>query len=275
MPVFTSCCLLTFIIGRSVRYNLDLVEKPSVHAKDGRVIVIEFDDFELVATYGANNGWTQDSFARRREWDDLLLRYFTRKKEQGAPVIWCGDLNVAHEDKDVSHPAWFATRVGEGVPRPADEEDVGQPGFTPAERARFTWILKAGEMIDAYRMLHPEASDRDYTWRGTAPTNMATARYYGKGMRIDYVIVSSQLKDRVEAVEICGYGRDREGFMGSDHCPVLLRLRPPVPSPSVPPAPAAAPETAENSSTSQIQAREEPVVINTAKEETKSENPTS
>src|SRR5690606_23097252 len=80
--------------------------------------------------------------------------------------------------------------------------------------------------VDAYRMLHPEPSDRDYTWRGTAPTNMPTARYYGKGMRIDYVIVSSQLKDRVEAVEICGYGRDREGFMGSDHCPVLLRLRP-------------------------------------------------
>merc|ERR1712107_442728 len=98
----------------------------------------------------------------------------------------------------------------------------GQPGFTPAERRRFQGILENGRMVDAYRRMHPAieqppAEGPYFTWRGTA-------KYFGKGMRIDYGLVARELLPRVEEASIFGSGSGLIGFLGSDHCPIGLKL---------------------------------------------------
>lgn len=135
--------------------------------------------------------------------------------------------NVAPEDVDLSHPAHYrkqkggrgASKKGESV-GPIAPENIGQPGCTDAERRRFRSILKAGDLIDSYRDLHGPEDRSNFSWRG-----QVEGKHGGKGMRIDHCIVSRALQPRVQAVEITGHGTDRIGFMGSDHCPVVLRLR--------------------------------------------------
>lgn len=135
------------------------------------------------------------------------------------PLIWCGDLNVSHEEIDVSHPEFFSTAKLNGY-IPPNKEDCGQPGFTLAERKRFGAILKEGKLVDAYRLLHKEKDmERGFSWSGNP-----IGKYRGKRMRIDYFIVSEKLKDKIVACEMHGHGIELEGFYGSDHCPVSLEL---------------------------------------------------
>jgi len=99
-------------------------------------------------------------------------------------------------------------------------QDCGQPGFTLAERHRFGNILSHGKLVDAYRHLHKEKDmDSGFSWSGHP-----IGKYRGKRMRIDYFIVSEQLKDRIISCEMHGRGIELEGFYGSDHCPVSLEL---------------------------------------------------
>eukprot|EP00397_Hematodinium_sp_SG-2012_P037728 GEMP01040927.1.p1 GENE.GEMP01040927.1~~GEMP01040927.1.p1 ORF type:complete len:449 (+),score=97.46 GEMP01040927.1:63-1409(+) len=193
------------------------------HHPEGRIIRLHYDSFQILQTYSPNNGKDAASFKRRRLWDEALLEFC--KTEEA--LIWVGDLNVAHKDCDVSHPSWFAEQFSElHIPL----ESRGQPGFTPVERQRFSKILEQGNMTDAYRRLHPRdapppVESNEYSWRGAAPINFAFSKYYGKGMRIDHALVKESFMSQVESVELLGKGKDRDGFLGSDHSPLHIKLK--------------------------------------------------
>ncbi|KAJ7956117.1 DNA-(apurinic or apyrimidinic site) lyase [Quillaja saponaria] len=201
---------------KRVFFNLD--KTANKHEVDGRVILAEFETFRLLNTYAPNNGWKEEnSFQRRRKWDKRILEFVLQSSDK--PLIWCGDLNVSHEEIDVSHPEFFSAAKLDGY-IPPNKEDCGQPGFTLAERKRFGSILKEGKLLDVYRFLH---KDKDmltgFSWSGNP-----IGKHRGKRMRIDYFIVSEKLKDRIVKCEMHGQGIELEGFYGSDHCPVSLEL---------------------------------------------------
>ncbi|XP_057791512.1 DNA-(apurinic or apyrimidinic site) endonuclease [Salvia miltiorrhiza] len=202
---------------QKVSFSLD--QAGSKHEPDGRVILAEFESFRLLNTYVPNNGWKEEesSFQRRRKWDKRIKEFVFRTSNK--PLIWCGDLNVSHEDIDVSHPEFFAAAKLNGYV-PPNKEDCGQPGFTLSERTRFGSILKEGALVDAYRYLHKDKDmERGFSWSGNP-----IGKYRGKRMRIDYFVVSEKWKDRIVVCESHGHGIELEGFYGSDHCPVSLEL---------------------------------------------------
>nr|XP_010912903.1 DNA-(apurinic or apyrimidinic site) lyase isoform X1 [Elaeis guineensis] len=208
------------------KVSFSLNRTASKHEPDGRVIIAEFESYFLLNTYVPNNGWKDDenSFQRRRKWDQRMLDFVLQLEK---PLIWCGDLNVSHEDIDVSHPDFFSNAKLNGY-TPPDARDCGQPGFTLAERDRFSKILSQGKLIDAYRFLHKEKDmERGFSWSGNP-----IGKYRGKRMRIDYFVVSEQLKDRIVACDLHGHGIELEGFYGSDHCPVSLELSPETSEPN-------------------------------------------
>ncbi|KVI06259.1 Endonuclease/exonuclease/phosphatase [Cynara cardunculus var. scolymus] len=195
---------------------------PKKHEPDGRVIIAEFESFRIMNTYVPNNGWKDEetSFQRRRKWDKRIKEFILRSMDK--PLIWCGDLNVSHEEIDVSHPDFFQSAKLNGY-IPPNKEDCGQPGFTLSERKRFGSILKEGSLIDAYRFLHKDKDmERGFSWSGHP-----IGKYRGKRMRIDYHLVSEKLKDKIVKCEMHGHGIELEGFYGSDHCPVSLELAEP------------------------------------------------
>ncbi|KAF3793666.1 DNA-(apurinic or apyrimidinic site) lyase [Nymphaea thermarum] len=203
---------------QKVSFSLD--KSSSRHEPDGRVILAEFESFYILNTYVPNNGWKdeENSFQRRRKWDKRMLEFVI---QLGKPLVWCGDLNVSHEDIDVSHKEFFSNARLNGY-IPPNKEDCGQPGFTIAERQRFSKILREGRLLDAYRFLHKEQDfNCGFTWSGNP-----VGKYRGKRMRIDYFIVSEVLKDRIISCKIHGQGIELVGFCGSDHCPVSLELSP-------------------------------------------------
>ncbi|CAL9763784.1 unnamed protein product [Musa acuminata subsp. burmannicoides] len=201
---------------KKISFSLD--RAASKHEPDGRVILAEFDSCFLLNTYAPNNGWKEEenSFKRRRKWDKRILEFVLQIEK---PLIWCGDLNVSHQEIDVSHPEFFSNAKLNGY-IPPNREDCGQPGFTLSERRRFDNILTQGKLVDAYRFLHNEKDmECGFSWSGNP-----VGKYRGKRMRIDYFIVSEKLKDRIVACEMHGHGIELEGFCGSDHCPVSLVL---------------------------------------------------
>jgi|TARA_B100002003_G_C14043043_1_gene502513 exodeoxyribonuclease-3 len=167
--------------------------------EEGRVITLEFEDFYLVNVYTPNSkrGLERLDF-RYKKWDKQFLKHI---KSLDKPVIFCGDLNVAHEEIDIARPQGNKTTKT----RP------GNPGFTDKERERFSDILKAG-FIDTYRNKNPEIIK--YSWW----SYMAAARSKNIGWRIDYFIVSESLKNRIKHTDIL------DQVMGSDHCPILLEI---------------------------------------------------
>ncbi|KAK6920589.1 Endonuclease/exonuclease/phosphatase [Dillenia turbinata] len=180
----------------------------SKYEPDGRVILAEFESFRFLNTYIPNNSWKDEesSFRRRRKWDKRMLEFVLQTSDK--PLIWCGDLNVSHEDIDVSHPDFFSTAKLNGYV-PPNKEDCGQSG---------------GKLIDAYRFLHKDKDmERGFSWCGNP-----VGKHRGKRMRIDYFLVSETLKDRIVLCEMHGHGIELEGFYGSDHCPVSLELSSPT-----------------------------------------------
>ncbi|KAJ6688282.1 DNA-(APURINIC OR APYRIMIDINIC SITE) LYASE [Salix koriyanagi] len=221
---YAGTALLVKKCFQPVKVSFALDRTASKHEPDGRVILAEFETFRLLNTYAPNNGWKEEenSFQRRRKWDKRMLEVVVQLSDK--PLIWCGDLNVSHEEIDVSHPEFFSAAKVNGYV-PPNKEDCGQPGFTLSERKRFGAILKEGKLIDAYRFLHKERDmERGFSWSGNP-----IGKYRGKRMRIDYFIVSEKLKDRVIQCEMHGHGIELDGFYGSDHCPVSLELSPASP----------------------------------------------
>uniref|UniRef100_A0A7N0RJ81 DNA-(apurinic or apyrimidinic site) endonuclease n=1 Tax=Kalanchoe fedtschenkoi TaxID=63787 RepID=A0A7N0RJ81_KALFE len=200
---------------KKVSFSLD--QTSSKHEPDGRVILAEFETFRLLNTYVPNNGWKEEenSFQRRRKWDKRILDFVLQSSDKN--LIWCGDLNVSHEEIDVSHPEFFSAAKLNGY-IPPSKEDVGQPGFTLAERKRFGSILKEGKLIDAYRLLHKEKDmDQGFSWSGNP-----IGKYRGKRMRIDYFVVSEKLKNRILSCEIHGHGIELEGQSYEFICFIIL-----------------------------------------------------
>jgi len=165
-----------------------------IHRHEGRIITCEYPDFYLVCCYTPNS---QDGLARlpyRMQWEDDLRSYL-RELDARKPVVYCGDLNVAHEEIDLKNP----------------KTNRMNPGFSDEERSKMTELLSAG-FTDTFRYLHPDTVT--YSWWSFR----FHAREKNAGWRIDYFITSDRLRDRITAAEI------RTEVMGSDHCPVVLEL---------------------------------------------------
>jgi exodeoxyribonuclease-3 len=175
----------------TVAYDLGM-EK---HNDEGRAITLEFEDFYLVTAYTPN---AQRGLARldyRMEWEDDFRRYLV-ELDKKKPVILCGDLNVAHQEIDLKNA----------------KSNVGNAGFSDEERGKMTELLESG-FVDSFRYLYPEVTGA-YTWW----SYMFHARENNAGWRIDYFIVSDNLKDKIQDSKI------HSEIMGSDHCPVELDI---------------------------------------------------
>jgi len=173
-----------------VKPHIGLVE----HDREGRVLAAEFADFHLVNVYVPNSKRDLSRLPYRQKWDADFLRYL-KKLEQRKPVIFCGDLNVAHAEVDLANP----------------KANVHNHGFTPQERAGFSAFLAAG-FVDTFREFEPGGGH--YTWWSP----MSGARSRNVGWRIDYFLVSKSLRPRLKRAFIL------PGVMGSDHCPVGIEL---------------------------------------------------
>ena len=242
------------------------------HDADGRIMCLEYESLLVLHTYSPNNGSEANGFARRRDWEARIRAWVAAVAAAGRRLVYVGDLNVAPRDADLSHPAWFAAwnsnapnkRFGKGPHAPLDPDDEGQPGCTPRERRFFDDLLAAGGLVDAYRAARGDAAptlDGPYfSWRGPPGKDgpPETGRYWAKGMRIDHALVSASVS--VDACDLLGSGFDRQGFFGSDHCPIKLVLAaepgaapvaapadrepPDKPAPPTPPEPEPAPPPA-------------------------------
>ncbi len=164
------------------------------HDKEGRVLTAEFADFFLVNVYVPNSKRELTRLAYRQKWDRDFLRYLERL-EKKKPVVFCGDLNVAHTEIDLANP----------------KANVGNHGFTPEERAGFGAFVKAG-FLDTFREF--EKGGGHYSWWSQMPG----VRERNVGWRIDYFLASSTLRPRLKRAFI------RTDVMGSDHCPVGLEI---------------------------------------------------
>lgn len=176
----------------SVSYGIGMEE----HDHEGRVITLEYPECYIITVYTPNS---QDGLARldyRMKWEDDFLSYL-KKLEETKPVIFCGDLNVAHKEIDLKNP----------------KTNRKNAGFTDEERAKMTTLLSKG-FIDTWRHFYPDEANI-YSWW----SYRFQARQKNAGWRIDYFIVSEALKDRLEDAKI--YTQ----ILGSDHCPVGLVLK--------------------------------------------------
>ena len=165
-----------------------------VHRHEGRVITAEYPEFYLVCCYTPNSKDQLSRLDYRMEWEDDLRDYLM-ELDQTKPVVYCGDLNVAHQEIDLKNP----------------KTNRQNPGFSDQEREKLTQLLAAG-FADTFRTLHPE--EVTYSWW----SYRFHAREKNAGWRIDYFIVSRRLLPRVTGAAI------RTEVYGSDHCPVVLEI---------------------------------------------------
>ena len=165
------------------------------HDHEGRVITLEYPDFYFLTVYTPNS---QDGLKRleyRMRWEDDFLAY-VNDLDREKPVIWCGDLNVAHREIDLKNP----------------KTNHMNPGFTDEERNKMSVVLDSG-YIDTFRYFYPDLENA-YTWW----SYRMRAREKNVGWRIDYFITSGRLKDRLQDAKI------HTEIFGSDHCPVELDI---------------------------------------------------
>ena len=185
----------TAVLTRKEPLNVTYDFGDDEHRHEGRVITAEYEDFYLVCCYTPNS---QDELRRlpyRMRWEDDLREYLCGL-DQTKPVVYCGDLNVAHEEIDLKNP----------------KTNRKNAGFTDEERACFGKVLESG-FIDTFRYFYPDVEGR-YSWW----SYRFKAREKNAGWRIDYFITSPQLKDKLKGAEI------HSEIMGSDHCPVELQI---------------------------------------------------
>lgn len=163
------------------------------HDKEGRLITAEYKDFYVVVCYTPNSQNELKRLSYRMEWEDAIRAYLS-KLEETKPIIYCGDLNVAHCEIDLKNP----------------KTNRMSAGFTDEERGKMTELLSDNK-IDTFRYFYPDA-EGEYSWW----SYRFKAREKNAGWRIDYFIVSDSLKDRLTDASI------HQEIMGSDHCPVEL-----------------------------------------------------
>lgn len=175
----------------AVKYGIGVEE----HDTEGRAITLEYEGFYLVCAYVPNS---QDGLKRldyRMRWEDAMREYL-KGLDSMKPVIFCGDLNVAHEEIDLKNPA----------------TNHFNAGFSDEERGKFSELLAAG-FTDSWRFQHPE--EVKYSWW----SYRMNARERNAGWRIDYFVVSDRLRERIVSTDI------HNEIYGSDHCPVELVIK--------------------------------------------------
>ena len=165
------------------------------HDREGRAITLEFEDFYLVNCYVPNAQRELTRLDWRMEWEDALREYLLGLDSR-KPVIYCGDLNVAHQEIDLKNA----------------KSNRGNAGFTDEERSKLTELLEAG-FVDSFRHLYPDKTGA-YSWW----SYMFHAREKNAGWRIDYFLVSRSIADKINDSVI------HPEIMGSDHCPVELDI---------------------------------------------------
>ena len=175
----------------NVTYGIGIEE----HDKEGRVITVEFEKYYVVTIYTPNSKRGLERLEYRQVWEDEVRKYLLNLKNK-KPVIMCGDLNVAHKEIDLKNPK-------------TNRENAG---FTDEEREKMTNLLDVG-FVDTYRYLYPDKEEA-YSWW----SYMGRAREKNIGWRIDYFIVSDDIKDKIKDAMIY------PDIFGSDHCPVGLEI---------------------------------------------------
>ena len=175
----------------AVSYGMGVAE----HDQEGRIITLEYDEFQLVNVYTPNSQRGLARLEYRLQWEDDF-RVYVGQLDRKKPVVVCGDLNVAHREIDIKNPA----------------ANKNNAGFTPQERGKMTELLESG-LIDSFRHLYPDRRDV-YSWW----SYMGNARERNVGWRIDYFLVSGQIQNRIREAAI------RMEVQGSDHCPVVLEI---------------------------------------------------
>ncbi len=186
---YSGTAIFTKVAPLSVRYGIGVEE----FDHEGRVITLEFADFYLLTVYTPNSQRELTRLDWRMAWEDAFLAYI-RSLEAAKPVLFCGDLNVAHKEIDLKNP----------------KTNLRNAGFTQEERDKLTRLLDAG-YIDTFRHFHPDETGA-YSWW----SYMFHAREKNAGWRIDYFIASRALESRL--VSACIHPE----IFGSDHCPVEL-----------------------------------------------------
>ena len=175
----------------NVTYGIGIDE----HDHEGRVITLEYDKFYFITVYVPNSQNELKRLDYRMKWEDDFLSYI-RKLDEKKPVIYCGDLNVAHKEIDLKNP----------------KTNRKNAGFTDEERAKFTAVLENG-FTDTFRHFYPDA-EGIYSWW----SYRFKAREKNAGWRIDYFVTSERLNDKLTGAEI------HTDIFGSDHCPVELDI---------------------------------------------------
>ena len=175
----------------SVNYGIGIPE----HDEEGRVITLEYENYYLITCYTPNSQSELARLSYRMEWEDAFLQYL-KGLEEKKPVIFCGDLNVAHKEIDLKNP----------------KTNRKNAGFTDEEREKFSVLLENG-FIDTFRYFYPE-QEGIYSWW----SYRFHAREKNAGWRIDYFLVSQSLKEKLKGAAI------HTEVPGSDHCPVELEI---------------------------------------------------
>lgn len=175
----------------SVSYGLGIEE----HDKEGRVITLEYDSFYLVTCYTPNSQNELKRLPYRMQWEDAIHAYL-KELDAKKPVLYCGDLNVAHKEIDLKNP----------------KTNRKSAGFSDEERAKMSELLSDG-FTDTFRYFYPDA-EGIYSWW----SYRFKAREKNAGWRIDYFIVSDRLKEQLKGAAI------HTDVFGSDHCPVELTI---------------------------------------------------
>ena len=188
---YSGTAVFTRLEPLNVTYGIGSEE----HDREGRAITLEFEDFYLVNCYVPNAQRELTRLDWRMEWEDALREYLL-ELDSRKPVIYCGDLNVAHQEIDLKNA----------------KSNRGNAGFTDEERAKMTQLLEAG-FVDSFRHLYPDKTGA-YSWW----SYMFHAREKNAGWRIDYFLVSKSIADKI------GDSIIHPEIMGSDHCPVELDI---------------------------------------------------
>ncbi|MDB8804338.1 MULTISPECIES: exodeoxyribonuclease III [unclassified Romboutsia] len=189
---YSGTAIFSKIEPLSVSYGLNIEE----HDKEGRVITLEFEDFYFITVYTPNSQSELKRLEYRMKWEDDFRNYLLELNTK-KPVVVCGDLNVAHKEIDLKNP----------------KTNRKNAGFTDEERNKFTELLDSG-FIDTYRYFNVD-KEGVYSWW----SYRFNARKNNSGWRIDYFVVSDDMKDRLVSADI------HTQILGSDHCPIELVIK--------------------------------------------------
>lgn len=194
--------VIKWIETEGLNLNEEELDEVIMENHEWRVITLEFENFFYTTVYTPNSKRELERLPYREIWDEVFLKYM-KKLEETKPVIFCGDLNVAHKEIDLKNPK----------PNMTTEKRPWNAGFTDQERTWFDNMLE-GWFIDTFRKFYPE-EEWHYTWW----SNFAKSRERNIGWRIDYFMISNSLENKLESAFI------RPETMWSDHCPVWVVIK--------------------------------------------------